>query len=215
MLWRLVPAILILLVGSPLWAVDPVVVGVVEGNGAVYVNGSQLTNSSAVTVGDVLQTKDAGVAHVTSAGASVSVQSNTIIRFQDAGVALDRGTVSVATGKVTSILARDFKITPSSTSWTQYDVIRASGSIQIFARKNSLTVSCGTAKAVVVQEGQEISRDDGANCGLAETRAGARPAATGPIITTATMGKAALLAGAGLALWSGVQSDNPLSPSTP
>ena len=189
--------------------------GVVYGNGSVFVNGAQLTNSSAVMPGDVIQTKDAGVAQVSAVGSSATIQSNTIVRFQSGGLALDRGTISMATGKSSTIFARDFKITPVSGSWTQFDVIRASGAIQILARKNNVTVSCGTGAPTVVKEGQQISRDDGADCGLAARQTGATSAAKGPILASPMAEKVAIGAGAGLLGWALFQADDPVSPFIP
>ncbi len=189
--------------------------GVIYGNGSVYVNGAQLTNSSAVMPGDVIQTKDAGVAQVSTTGSNAAIQSNTIVRFQSAGIALDRGTVSMATGKSSSVFARDFKITPVSQSWTQFDVIRASGAIQIFARKNSITISCGPGTPITVKEGQQISRADAADCGVAQKQGGAAAAAKGPILDSPTAEKAGLAVGGGLLGWVLFQADEPVSPSIP
>jgi len=102
-----------------------------------------------VTAGDVVQTRDNGVANINAPGATIVVESSTIVRFQSGGFALDRGNISVATGKGMSEFARDFKITPTSGDWTEFYVTRASGSIQIIARQNSVTVSCGSNSSTV------------------------------------------------------------------
>src|SRR5690349_20531497 len=95
-------------------------VSVVYGTGSVYLNGTQLSNSNAVTTGDVIQTKDNGTANLTAPGSSIAVESNSIVRYQADGVSLDRGGLSVATSKTTSVYARDLKITPVSTAWTEF-----------------------------------------------------------------------------------------------
>jgi hypothetical protein len=64
---------------------------VIYGTGSVFLNGAPLTNSSAVTAGDVVQTRDNGVANINAPGVTVVVESNTIVRFQSGGFALDRG----------------------------------------------------------------------------------------------------------------------------
>src|SRR5215467_7468390 len=87
---------------------------VLYGTGAVYLNGAQLSNSAAVTNGDVIQTKDTGAANLNATGSTVVIQSNTIVRFQSGGLALDRGSVTVATGRGLGVFARDFKIVPAS-----------------------------------------------------------------------------------------------------
>ena len=198
---------------------------VLMGNQSVYLNGRPLptapvgerakTLSTAVTVGDVVQTKDDGMAQLNSTGSTAALQPNTIVRFQSAGVALDRGSVSINTVRQSSVFARDFKITPVTASATEFDVLRASGVIKILARKNNITVGCGPGAPVVVKAGQELSREDGADCGLAEKSGGAPTAAKGPILSSPTAEKAGLAAGAGLLGWVLFQSDDPVSPSAP
>jgi hypothetical protein len=198
---------------------------VLYGNLAVYVNGQPLpttavgpnarTESTVVAVGDVVQTKDGGDAMLSSVGSTAKLQSNTIVRFQSGGLALDRGGISVNTVKQSSVFARDYKITPVAAVSTDFDVLRVSGVIKILARKNNVTVSCGTRAPVVVKQGQELAREDGADCGLAERQGGAPSAAKGPVLDSATAEKAGLAAGAGLLGWVLFQSDDPVSPSAP
>ena len=187
----------------------------VYGTGSVYLNGSQLTNSSAVTTGDVIQTKENGAANLSAPGSTVVIESNTTARFQSGGLALDRGSISVATGKGMTVFARDFKVTPATGAWTEFYVTRASGAIQILARKSGVTVSCGPNTATV-KEGQQISRDDAANCGIAQKGGGgAATAAKGPILTSSAAGYAALGVGGGLLIWTLTRGDDPVSPSVP
>ena len=189
---------------------------VIYATGSVFLNGAQLANSSAVTVGDVIQTRDNGVANINAPGATVVVESNTIVRFQSGGFALDRGSVSIATGKGISVFARDLKITPVSGDWTEFYVTRASGSIQIFARKNDVTVNCGTNSTATVKQGQQISRDDSGDCGLlAKPGTGAATAAKGPALDSRWVEIGGIGAGGALLGWVLSHNDNPVSPSGP
>ena len=184
------------------------------GTGAIYLNGSQLATSSAVANGDVIQTKENGAGNLSAPGWSVVIESNTIARFKSDGLALDRGGVSIATGRGLSVFARDFKITPVNSDWTEYYVTRASGAIEIMARKNSVTVSCGPNTAAV-NEGQQISRQDVADCGIVAKRGGAVPAAKGPILSSRWAEYGAIGAGGALLGWVLTKGDNPVSPSLP
>jgi len=214
MLRRLISGCLILFTPCALVAQDTGA-AVIYATGSVYLNGSLLANSSAVTVGDVVQTRENGVANINAPGATIVVESNTIVRFQSGGFALDRGNISVATGKGMSVFARDFKITPTSGDWTEFYVTRASGSIQIIARKNSVTVTCG-ANSSIVREGQQISREDAADCGLVSKRGGSAPtAAKAPILDSQRLQQIGIGAGAGLLGWVLFQGDEPASPSAP
>lgn len=182
--------------------------------GTVYLNGAQLSNSSAFMAGDVLQTRDNGAANISVEGSSAVVDSNSIVRFQAGGFSLDRGSISVSTGKGMSVYARDFKITPATGEWTQFYVTRSSGSIGVLARKASVTVTCG-ATTSTLKEGQQLSREDAASCGLVSKGNGAPAAVKGPILTSQRAEIGALAAGAILTTWSLAHSDDPVSPSKP
>jgi hypothetical protein len=188
---------------------------VIQGNGAVYVNGGQLTTLTSAFSGDVIQTSDTGIAQLSGVGFMVTVNSNTIVRFRSDGFALDRGGVSMATGKQSSVLARDFKITPTSASWTQFDVLRSAGAIQIFARKNSVTVACGSSSPMIIKEGQQVSREDSGSCGVATASRGAPAAVKGPILASPTAEKVGLAVGGGVLGWVLFQADEPVSPAAP
>jgi hypothetical protein len=188
---------------------------VLYGTGSVYLNGAQVSNSSAVGAGDVIQTKETGAANINAPGSSVVIESNSIVRYQPEGFSLDRGNISVATGKGISVFARDFRITPALGGWTEFYVTRTNGSIGIIARKGSVTVSCA-ANSVTVREGQQISRDDAANCGLISKGNGAPLAAKGPIITPERAEWGAIGAGGILAGWALIlHDDDPVSPQLP
>jgi len=187
---------------------------VLYGTGSVYLNGAQVSNSSAVGAGDVIQTKETGAANINAPGSSVVVESNSIVRYRPEGFSLDRGNISLATGKGSSVFARDFKITPASGGWTEFYVTRTNGSIGILARKGSVTVSCAT-NSVTVKEGQQISRDDAPNCGLILKANGAAPAARGPVITTERAEWGAIGAGGIIGGWALIHDDDPVSPHVP
>src|SRR5579885_2755323 len=179
--------LLIAFLPSMLLAADPPnpPAGVVYGTGSVYFDGSQLANSRPILLGDVVETKDLSVAHIDMDGSTAMVQANAIVRFRDGGFALDRGTISMATGKSLKVFARDFEITPTTSDWTQYQVARSAGLIHIAAIKNDVEIKCGAQKATVIKEGHEITRADAQNCGILDKESpGAPDAASGPLLTS-------------------------------
>jgi hypothetical protein len=191
-------------------------VAVLTGSGNVFLNGAQLSNSNAVVSGDVIQTKENGTAAINGPGGSIAIEPNSIVRFQGQSVALDRGQISVATGQSLSVNARDFRIVPVSNDWTQFYVTRTSGYINVIARKNDVTINCGTNGSERVREGHQVSRLDADNCGLATIKGrGAPAAAHGPILTSAAAKWTALGVGGGLTIWSLSHGDNPVSPEGP
>jgi hypothetical protein len=188
---------------------------VIYGTGSVYVNGSPLANSTAVTTGDVIQTRDNGAANINAQGSSIVVDSNSVVRFQGEGLALDRGGISVATGKALPVHARDFRIVPVSSEWTEFYVTRSGGNIVIVARKNDVNINCGSSGNTTVREGHQISRMDSDNCGALAKLGGAHPAANAPVVTGDRAAIGALAAGTGLTLWLLLQGDDPISPDKP
>ncbi len=201
---------------------DTPTAAVVEGDGTVYINGQQVKfgnsdgiRSMAILLGDVVETKADGAARINRPGVTASAGANSLVRFQTGGLALDRGTITVGTGNSSSIFARDFKVTPVSSSWTQFNVSRSTRAIQILALKNDVMVSCGTNKPVTVKAGQQLSRGDAPDCGLATEQGGAPTAANGPVLASPAAQKIALAVGGGLTAWAIFQGDTPVSPSVP
>ena len=187
-----------------------------HGNGMISVNGAQFKDSTALMPGDVVQTGATGLAYISSSGSNSTVESNSLIRIQPGGFSLDLGGLSVGTSKGTNVFARDYKIVPATSQWTEFYVIRSGGSIQIMARKGDLTVSCG-GNTATVRESQQVSRNDAPDCGADPPQAGggAPAAAKGPILTSKKLEYGAFGAGVGLTIWVLLQSENPVSPSRP
>jgi len=206
---------LVLLMPCALFAADGPT-GVIYGTGSVYLDGSQLANSAPVMSGDIIETKEVGVAHLDMSGSTAIIQANAVVRFHAAGLSLDRGSISMATGKSLTVSARDFQITPVSSAWTQFDVTRSGGVIQIAARKNSVTISCGVGAPTVVREGQQMTRADAQDCGVSrKSSSGAPTAAKGPILASpwaegAGIGAAATVIG--LTIY---RDEDPVSPYRP
>ena len=189
--------------------------GTISGAGSVYVNGAQLSaNTLSISAGDIIQTREGGSGNITFLGSTAAIDPNSIVRIEGSGMALDRGGILFATGKGMSIFARDLKISPANSAWTQFYVTRANGVIGILARKNDVTVSCGTGSPTVVKEGNQLSRDDSGDCGITQKGAAAPTAAKGPIASPLAKEVAASAAG-GILLWTILQQEDPVSPSMP
>jgi hypothetical protein len=190
--------------------------GVLNGTGTVYLDGAQLSNSMPVMTGDVIETKEVGVAHLDMGGSTAIIQPNAIVRFQAAGLSLDRGSISMATGNSLSVSARDFQITPVSSVWTQFEVTRSGGMIQIAARKNSVTIKCGMGAPTLIREGHQITRADAQDCGLAQKSESGAPTPVHGAVLTSPWAEAAGIGAAGTLLFLTLHhGDNPVSPDQP
>lgn len=207
--------VLISLLPSVIFAADAQV-GVVYGGGTVFLNGAQLSNSMPAMPGDIVETKDASVAHIDMNGSTATVQSDAIVRFRDGGLALDRGHIAMATGKSLSVFARDFQIIPVSSDWTQFEVERAGGLIHISALKRDVEIRCGAQAPTIIREGHKLTRADAQNCGLApDADSGAPPPAAGPILSSPWAEGAGLAVAGALLGWTLTHGDEPVSPDSP
>jgi hypothetical protein len=72
-----------------------------------------------------------------------------------------------------SIFARDFKIVPASSSWTEF-YIRAQRGYSDHGTQEWHPHNW-RATPSTIKEGQQITRNDAADCGIAEQRSGAVP----------------------------------------
>lgn len=210
----LVWGILFVLMPAAVFAAD-MPAGVVYGTGPVYLNGAQLSSSMPAMHGDILETKNMSLAHVDIPGSTAIIQANAIVRFRDAGLALDRGAISVATGKSLKVFARDFEITPTSSNWTHFEVERSAGLIHISAIKFNVEIKCGAQAPTIVREGHQITRADAQDCGLAQKDSGAPPALQGPILGSPWAEGAGAAAAGSLLGWTLDHGDDPISPDGP
>jgi hypothetical protein len=150
-------------------------------NGGVWVNGTEVADSTVVFPGDSLETKPGFVATLNTEGSSVLIQGESIVRFQGSYLILDHGSVSVGTATSMSVHVNCIKVEPLSNDRTQYDVTDVSGKVQVVARKKDVNIrhdalhkpsaENASSQSGVVHEGQEATRDESAVCGAASPEA--------------------------------------------
>jgi hypothetical protein len=176
--------------------------------GAAWLNGSQVPRSSAIFPGDLVQTQPDGLANINAAGTSVAVMSDSLIKFDSSSLALDHGSVSVATSKGLGAEAGGVKVLPASNSWTQFQVSDSNGKVQIVARKGNLTLTDASGTTTLA-EGTSTTRDADQNSG------GAAPAAGGGILDSPIVIGVGGAAIGGLLAWVLVQGSEPASKVMP
>lgn len=129
-------------------------------NGTAWVNGAHVPRSStAIFVGDLLQTRADSVANINASGSTVTVLSDSLIQFEGSSLNLEHGAVTVSTSTGISTAAGEVKVSPSSNSWTEFNVTDVDGMVKIAARKGDLTVSDGKGTFTLAQ-GQETTREE-------------------------------------------------------
>jgi len=194
-------------------------------NGAAWVNGAHVPrSSSSIFSGDLLQTRSDSVANINAPGSSITVLSDSLVKFQGSSVAIEHGGVRVSTSRGIGTTAGDVKVLPASYVWTEFNVTDVDGTVRIAARKGDLTISDGKETFTLAQ-GQETTRDETSSDNDKDNKdgkkknkkraAGASPGASGGVFKSPVeigIGAGAII---GVTTWVLVKNDNPASPTKP
>lgn len=191
-------------------------------NGAAWVNGAHVPRaSSAIFTGDLLQTHSETVANINQPGSTITVLSDSLVKFEGSSVRIEHGGVSVSTSKEVATNAGDIKVTPASFAWTEFEVTDVDGTVRIAARKGDLTISDGK-EVVTLAQGQQTTRDDSTGDTDKDGKkkkknreAGAAPAAGGGRLNSPIAVGAGLAAAATVTAIVLTRTENPASPSKP
>src|SRR5690349_20227183 len=88
--------------------------GILYPTQAVYLNETEIDVSSTITKGDVIRTKERGVATLQFADSVALIPPESVVRLEEGWLALDTGTISMKTGReVRPALPENLKIAPS------------------------------------------------------------------------------------------------------
>jgi len=220
----MVSSVLMILFPASLFAADSnAAMLYINNNGAAWVNGAHVPRaSSAIFLGDLLQTRSDSVANINAPGSSITVLSDSLVQFQGAFVDIQHGGISVSTAKGVGATAGDVKVTPASNAWTEFNVTDVDGTVRIAARKGDLTISDGK-DVFQLQQGSDKSLDESNPAAEKDNNkkknkkraSGAVPAAGGGIMNSPLavgIGGAAIV---GVTTWVLVKNDNPASPTRP
>jgi hypothetical protein len=219
---KMVSCVLLILFPGAMWAADSNA-AMLYTNGAAWVNGAHVPRSaSSIFSGDLLQTRSDSVANINQPGSSITVMSDSLVKYEGMSVDIEHGGVTVSTSRGVATTAGDVKVTPASYSWTEFNVVDVDGTVRISARKGDLTVTDGK-DVVTLAQGQETTRaeqsgDDQDNTTTAKKRkrrSGAAPAAGGGIMNSPIAIGIGAGAIAGVTTWVLIKNDNPASPTKP
>src|SRR4051794_22286941 len=129
-------------------------------NGAAWINGAHVPrSSSAIFSGDLVQTRSDSIANINEPGSTITVLSDSLVKFESASLGIEHGGVRVSTSKGVATTAGDVKVTPASNAWTEFNVTDVDGTVRIAARKGDLTISDGKGTMTLAQ-GQETTREE-------------------------------------------------------
>ena len=209
---------------TSLMAQDPAR-AMLHSDGEVWLNGNPApaTNSSAIFLHDTVQTQRESRAKIDADGSMVTLQPDTIVRFEANELVLDHGRLQVNTSRAMRVRVECLTVIPLTQQWTSYDVIDVDGKVLVVAYANDVNIhyqgtaahrlkSAGPSDATVHQ-GEQATREE-------RCRAAAKPAlpqVTGPPLNS-VVAKGAGLAAIGIIICVFLcrgDGGEPLSPSQP
>jgi hypothetical protein len=215
---KMVSCVLLLMVPGSLFAADSGA-AMLYANGAAWLNGSHVPNSSAIFAGDLVQTRSDSAANIHAPGSSITVLGDSLVQFEGASLKVEHGGVSVSTSKGVATTAGDVRVAPVSNAWTEFNVTDVDGTVRIAARKGDLTITDDDG-TVTLPQGQETTRNEQSDQSDKKKKekkraAGAVPAAGGGVLNSPIAIGVGAAAVGGLTIWVLTRSSNPVSPATP
>jgi len=134
-------------------------VAVARPYGTAWLNGAAIGQSSAIFPGDLIQTDVKSALNIRSAGSSVTVVAESLVKFEGGAVSLERGRVKLATSKGMSASAGSVTVVPASNGWTEFEMTDVAGKVQIVALKGDLQISNGS-QTMTLAQGQQATQKD-------------------------------------------------------
>lgn len=191
-------------------------------HGTALLNGNSIARSSAIFTGDLVQTNADSVANINAVGSSVLVLNDSLVQYEEGGLKLEHGGLTVSTSKLLGAHAGDVTVSPTASVWTEFEVRDVDGRVKIAARKGDLTISDDSGTTTLAQ-GQETTRDESQsqtdktdNKKNKKKRGGGHvPGAEGGVLNSPVavgVGAAIIIGGAA---WVLTRNDEPVSPAKP
>ena len=185
--------------------------------GAAWINGGAVPRTSAVFPGDLVQTRSDSVASINASGSNVVVLADSLVKFEGPAVALEHGTLRVATSKGLSTHTGDLTVAPASNGWTEFEVKQVGDdTVQIMAQKGDVTVSDGSSSSTLSQ-GQQTTVGNSMEKKKKKRRkgGGAVPATGGAVLDSPPVIYGGAAAVGGLLTWVLLQDNTPVSQVAP
>jgi hypothetical protein len=208
--------VMIAAVPASLWAADSSP-AMLYARGAAWINGGAVPRTSAVFPGDLVQTRSDSVASINASGSNVVVLADSLIKFEGPAVALEHGSLRVATSKGLSTHTGDLTVAPASNGWTEFEVKQiGDDAVQIMAQKGDVTVSDGSSSSTLSQ-GQQTTVGNSMEKKKKKRRkgGGAVPASGGAVLDSPVVIYGGAAAVGGLLTWVLLQDSNPVSQVAP
>src|ERR1700691_3448801 len=127
---KMVSCVLVLMVPGSMFAADSGA-AMLYANGAAWLNGSHIPNSSAIFAGDLVQTRSDSAANIHAPGSSITVLGDSLVQFEGDSLKVEHGGGSVSTSKSVATTAGDVRVSPASSVWTEFNVVDTNGTVHI------------------------------------------------------------------------------------
>jgi hypothetical protein len=193
---------------------------ILHNDGGVLVNGIPASNSSAIFLHDLVQTQQGNGAKIDADGSTVTVQPDTIVRFEGDELDLDHGGLQLNTSRGMRVHVNCMTVIPLTQEWTRYDVVEVDGKMMVAAHQNDVKIHYQPAATrrskhagfsdVTVHQGEQATREEG--CGTPAKPAGVAAAAL--LDNPWVIGAGSVAIGT-LTCWALCRGDEPVSPSKP
>lgn len=127
--------------------------------GPAWLNGTGVQQASAIFPGDLVQTGDNAALKIRTSGSSVTVLSDSLVKFDGGAVAVEQGSVQMFTSKGMLAHAGMITATPASSAWTEFELTHVNGMVTIVALKGDVLVSDGS-QTTNLPQGQQATQKD-------------------------------------------------------
>ena len=191
-------------------------------DGGVLLNGAPAPKSSAIFLHDLVQTQKGRWAKIDADGSAVTLQPETIVRFDGDELVLEHGGLQLNTSRGMKVRVNCITVIPLTQEWTRFDVIDVDGRMMVLADQNDVKIHYQGAAArrsqtvafsdVTVHQGARVAREE--RCGAPSKPTVAVDAAKAVLDTPWAIGVGTVAIGV-LTCWALCRSDEPASPSQP
>lgn len=182
--------------------------------GAVVVNGTAASRSSAVYAGDRIQTNADASVTISSGGSTLVVPANSSVVYQGDVVEVGAGAVQVNTSRNMSAKVDEFTVKPASGSAT-FQVSKLNGAVTIAAERGNVVVSDGEKTTVVKEGTAQRTADDTSSPEPGQTNKKRKKRILMILLPGGAAGGAFIGTAAAGAAVSGITTGPPESPSKP
>src|ERR1700683_899354 len=138
--WRqIVCRAITLILSTSLIAQEPAR-AILHNDGGVLPNSQPAPNASASFLHDVVQTQKGSFAKIDAQGSTVTIQPETVVRFEGEELILEHGSLQVNTSTAMRVRVDCVTVVPLTDEWTRYDVTDVDGKALGVADQNDVKI---------------------------------------------------------------------------